>query len=241
MLDESIKMKIVEGIELGLRNAKIAKRENMDKFDNAVSLRKIDKVMSSVCCKLEEDGQFGPKMFFRGSYKILLGYNKESRTLFSFMSEDRLNNLIYSNKLSDKKNYIFGLMKFNSAERQQQCLFPLTDEILDENEKVMNHIKKLIEETDDIKYITVQYKIKDYKLVEVQELKLSQYAEIIEQNDMSDYIGVNYEDVYADEVIEKEEITGDLEFNFKSEILNKSKNLEIGIGNETERMQRDGE
>ena len=60
---------------------------------------------------------------------------------------------------------------------------------------------------------------------------MSQYAETIANKDLSDYIAVDYEDVYEDVNNSREEIPAELEFNFKSEILAKSENLDVEIDN----------
>lgn len=241
MLEKEFESEIVEGIQLGLKNAKIAKRENGDKFDNSEAFRKVDKIMSSLYGKIEENGCFEAKIFSRGGYKLLFAYNKENHTLISFMSENRLYQLINSDKVEDKQNYIFGLMKFNPAARQQQTLFQGMDWVIDENEKIKDRVREIIEEDGNIEYITVLYNIQGYRLLKVNEVKLSQYAEIIEDRDLSDYIKVDYEDIYEDENMVKEEIFGELEFNLKNDILAKSDNLDMDLDNKEEKEENNNE
>ena len=229
MLKEEIERIIVDGIQLGLINAKITKRENGDKFDNSEAFRKVDKIMSSLYSKIKEDESFETKIFSRGEYKLLFAYNKEEHILISFMSESRLNSLVKSDKLEDKQNYIFGLMQFNPSERQQQTLFQGIEWIIDENKKIKNKVKEIIEEDGDIEYITILYDIQGYRLLSVREVKLSQYAEIIAEKDLSDYIKVDYEDIYESENVEKEEMFGELEFNIKDDILAKSNSLDMDL------------
>ena len=122
MIDEEFSKTIVEGMQLGLKRAKLAEKENGDRFDNAKSLRNIDKMMSSLYSIISLDTRYEAKEFNRGSYNLLFVYNREEHRLYSFMSEDRLEALINSKNLKDKKNYIFSLMKFNPEKRQQQVL-----------------------------------------------------------------------------------------------------------------------
>ncbi len=231
MIDDEFAKAIVEGMQQGLKRAKTAKRENGDRFDNAERFRIIDKMMSSLYYKIGENERIEVKEFYRYGYKLLLAYNREEHTLYSFMSEDRLASLINSNNIKDKQNYIFSLMKFNPNDRQQQVLLPEMDIILDEQAKIQERIREIIEEDGEIQYITILYKKQGYKLLGVRAVKMSQYAETIANKDLSDYIAVDYEDVYEDVNNSREEIPAELEFNFKPEILAKSENLDVEIDN----------
>lgn len=229
MLEDNLAKCFVEGIEQGLRNAKTVKRDNGDIFDNSEHFRKVDKIMTSLYHEIQGLGNFEVKEFYRGGYKLLLAYNKETHKLFSFMSEDRIQTLINSNKLKDKKNYIFSLMQFNPNERQQQVIFPEMDIVMDELQKIQNRVRDIIEEDGSIEYITVLYKMLGYRLVKVRAVKMSQYAEVLDETDISNYITVDYSDIYEDSTNDKEELFGDLEFNFKDDILVKSSNLDVDL------------
>lgn len=241
MIDEEFSKTIVEGMQLGLKRAKIAERENGDRFDNAKSLRNIDKMMSSLYTMISIDERYEAKEFNRGSYKLLFVYNREEHRLYSFMSEDRLGTLINSKNLKDKKNYIFSLMKFNPGERLQQVLFTEMDIIIDEQQKIQERVRQIIEEDGDIEYITVLYRKQGFNLLSVKAVKMSQYAEVIESQDLSDYITVDYEDVYEKSNNDKEEIPGDLEFSIKPNILAKSENLNVKPNNEDIRKEENNE
>lgn len=241
MIDEEFSKTIVEGMQLGLKRAKISERENGDRFDNAKSLRNIDKMMSSLYTMISIDERYEAKEFNRGSYKLLFVYNREEHRLYSFMSEDRLGTLINSKNLKDKKNYIFSLMKFNPGERLQQVLFPEMDIIIDEQQKIQERVRQIIEEDGDIEYITVLYRKQGFNLLSVKGVKMSQYAEVIESQDLSDYITVDYEDVYEKSNNDKEEIPGDLEFSIKPDILAKSENLDVKPNNEDVRKEENNE
>lgn len=132
-------------------------------------------------------------------------------------------------------------MKFNPADRQQQTLFQGMEWIIDQNEKIKDRVREIIEEDGNIEYITVLYNIQGYRLLKVNEVKLSQYAEIIEDRDLSDYIKVDYEDIYEDENMAKEEIFGELEFNLKNDILAKSDNLDMDLDNKEEKEENNNE
>lgn len=231
MIDESFSKTIVEGMQLGLKSAKVAKRENGDRFDNSESLRNIDKMMSSLYSKISLDSRYEAKEFYRGSYKLLFVYNREEHKLYSFMSEDRLGTLINSKNIKDKQNYIFSLMKFNPEKRRQQVLLPEMDVILDEQEKIQERVRQIIEEDGEIEYITVLYKKQGFNLLNVRAVKMSQYAEVIDSQDLSDYIAVDYEDTYENSNSTREEIPGDLEFSIKPDILAKSNNLDVELDN----------
>ena len=230
MLTDEFSKAIVEGIQQGLKNAKIAKKENADKFDNAERFRIIDKMMSSLYYKIGENEAFSVKEFYRYSYKLLLAYNREEHTLYSFMSEDRLTTLINSKNMKDKQNYIFALMKFNPADRQQVLLEgmeELMDEVIDEQSKIQERVREIIEEDGEIQYITVLYKKQGYSLLNVRAVKMSQYAEVLDSKDISDYIAVDYDEIYEDTADNKEEILSEVEFNLKPEILTQSNNLDV--------------
>lgn len=232
MIDEEFAKAIVEGMQLGLKRAKLAKRENGDKFDNAERFRIIDKMMSSLYYKIEENKMIEAKEFYRYSYKLLLAYNRKDHILYSFMSEDRLASLINSKNIKDKQNYIFSLMKFNPGNRRQQVIFPEIDIILDEQAKMQERIREIIEEDGEIQYITVLYKKQGYRLLSVRAVKMSQYAEEINSKDLSDYIAVDYEDIYENTDNNREELQADLEFNFRPEVLAKSENLDVELEKE---------
>ncbi len=232
MIDETFSKTIVEAMQLGLKRARLAEKENGDKFDNAKRLRNIDKMMSSLYSIISLDTRYEAKEFYRGSYKLLLAYNREEHRLYSFMSEQRLRTLINSKNIKDKQNYIFSLMRFNPEERRQQVLLPEMDTILDEQEKIQEEVRKIIEEDGKIEYITVTYNKSGFNLLNVKAVKMSQYAEVIATKDLSDYIAVDYEDVYEKTNNDKEEIPGDLEFTIKPNILAKSENLDVEPNNE---------
>lgn len=232
MINDEFSKTIVEGIQLGLKNAKIAERENGDRFDNSKSLRNVDKIMSSLYNRISLDLRYEAKEFYRGSYKLLFVYNREEHKLYSFMSEDRLGTLINSKNIKDKQNYIFSLMRFNPAERLQQTLLPEMDIILDDQAKIQERIRQIIEEDGEIEYITVLYKKQGFNLLSVRAVKMSQYAEEINSQDLSDYITVDYEDAYEDSSNIKEEIPAELEFSIKPDVLAKSKNLDVELDNE---------
>lgn len=241
MIDEEFSKTIVEGMQLGLKRAKLAEKENGDRFDNAKSLINIDKMMSSLYSIISLDTRYEAKEFNRGSYKLLFVYNREEHRLYSFMSEDRLGALINSKNLKDKKNYIFSLMKFNPGKRQQQVLFPELDILLDEQEKIQERVRQIIEEDEEIEYITVLYKKQGFNLLSVKAVKMSQYAEVIDNQDLSDYITVDYEDAYEKSNSDMEVIPGDLEFSIKSDILAKSQNVDVEPNNEDIRKEENNE
>lgn len=232
MIDDEFSKTIVEGLQLGLKRARIAERENGDLFDNAKRLRNIDKMMSSLYSIISLDERYEAKEFYRGSYKLLFVYNREQHRLYSFMSEQRLRTLINSRNVKDKQNYIFSLMKFNPEARRQQVLIPEMDTIIDEQEKIQEEVRQIIEEDREIEYITVLYNKSGFNLLNVKAIKMSQYAEINSIQDLSDYISVDYEDVYEKANSEKEEIPGELEFTIKPDILAKSENLDVEPNNE---------
>ena len=241
IIDEDFSKTIVEAMQLGLKRAKTAERENGDRFDNAKNLRNVDKIMSSLYSIISMDSRYEVKEFYRGSYKLLFVYNREDHRLYSFMSENRLGMLINSKNIKDKQNYIFSLMKFNPEKRRQQVLFPEMDIILDEQEKIQERVRQIIEEDGEIEYITVLYKKDKFNLLNVRVVKMSQYAEVIDNQDLSDYITVDYEDVYEKSNNDKEEIHGDLEFSIKPDILAKSENLDVEPNNEDIRRGENNE
>lgn len=227
MIDKDFCKTIVEGLQLGLKRARLAERENEDFFDNAKKLRCIDKMMSSLYSIILMNTKYEVKEFYRGSYKLLLVYDREQHRLYSFMSEQRIRTLIKSKDLKDKQNYIFSLMKFNPKERLQQVLIPEMEIIFDEQEKIQEEVRKIIEDDGELEYITVLYNKEGFKLLSVTAVKMSPYAEIISTQDLSDYITVDYEDIYEKSDTEKEEISGDLEFTIKPDILAKYENLDV--------------
>lgn len=241
MIDEEFSKTIVEAMQLGLKRAKLAERENGDRFDNAKSLRNIDKMMSSLYSIISLDTKYEAKEFYRGSYKLLFVYNREEHRLYSFMSEERMRTLINSKNLKDKQNYIFSLMKFNPEERRQQVLFPEMETILDEQEKIQERVRKIIEEDGEIEYITILYNKQGFNLLSVKAVKMSQYAEIIATQDLSDYITVDYEDVYEKTNNDIEVIPGDLEFSIKADILAKSEDVDVEPNNEDIRKEENNE
>lgn len=228
MLEEQLEKEIVKSIQIGLSIAKIEKVENGGRIDNAERQRKIDRIINALCSTLQQNESFETHIFSRFGYDILLGYNREKHQLISFMSMNRINSLLTSKQIKDKKNYVFGLMRFNKANRKQQFLFEDVVEVVsDENKKVERRIRSIIEEDGDIEYITVLYNIRNYTLINVKEIKLSQYEEQLGEKDLSDYISVNYEDINENNNIDKEEILGDLEFTIKDEILTRANEFNI--------------
>lgn len=241
MIENKFAKKVVEAIQLGLKRAKIAEMENGDRFNNAKSSKIIDKMMSSLYSNLSLDGRLEVYELYRGSYKLLLVYCRGEHRLYSFMSENRMNSLINSKKREDKKNYIFALIKLNPGERQQQTLFQETDIVLDGQKKIIEKVREIINEDDNIEYITFLYDKKGYNLLNVRAVKMSQYAELIESQDLSDYIAVDYDDVYENANNDSIEATGDLEISLKKEILTQSEDVDIKPNNENIRKEEDNE
>ena len=133
------------------------------------------------------------------------------------------------------------MIKLNPGERQQQTLFQETDIVLDGQKKIIEKVREIINEDDNIEYITFLYDKKGYNLLNVRAVKMSQYAELIESQDLSDYIAVDYDDVYENANNDSIEATGDLEISLKKEILTQSEDVDIKPNNENIRKEEDNE
>lgn len=226
MSDVEIEKMIVNAIQKGVKNAKIAKENNGDEIDNAEPFKKVDKIVNAVKQKFDEAEGFETYILLRRRYKILLAYDRKNRILYSVMGEERLTDLLTSNNIDDKKNYLFGLILFNNGKemnRQQQIIGPEFEAISEVNNKINEEVRNIIDEERDLRYYTVVYNCFGYALTSVRKIAISKFEEIVKDKDLSEYINmVDYEETYKNGTDDTNE---DIPFTMKKEyIINKNTN-----------------
>lgn len=215
---------IVSAIQNGSKNAEYDSINKYLYVENAKWENRSDFIFSSLKQELDKYSSFKSFILYRGfGRKILLEYDTENRILYSFMSHKRMAALISSGRIKDKNNYIFGLSQFNSNEVLENQQLSFSDELFakasEDNLKVYEQVKNLINEENDIKYITVTYDLKGYEVLSVDVFCISNLGEAHKLMNLNKYLDVVDYDKAIVEINNTEENEDDLNIVFVEGII----------------------
>lgn len=202
-IDSYIKEKFVSSIKNGLSETQNMYYGRLKRISNAKHFVKMDEIVNSVIQTLEQDSDFQIITLKRGSYELVLFYHMDSDTLFSLMSLNRFQDLL-NRKDYSHVHYLDALINFNDKlnyDRQQmvidECYFEQESEKI---EYIKEQVKNLLGGIEPGKYITIVFDMDNFRLVSVEAILTSEYLEVVEREDWSEFIEIDYSDIHYDEI-----------------------------------------
>jgi hypothetical protein len=218
--DSVIKKRMVEAIKNGLYETKEEMRGKDDVVNNSLPYRKLDNIANSIIRKFHDDDIFRYVLCKRGWYIILFLYDKINKVLYSFFSEKRFNELINRKTISNL-HYIDALVEFNDdlqTDRLQQVLDEdLSSKDEDKVQELKNKIITMLDNDEPQKYITVCHAIDDFRLCNVKAVITSKYLEVLEKNDWSEFIDIDYREAIFDD-IPKHDLDDEVKVTLKTKL-----------------------
>ncbi len=217
-LSESIKRKLVKAINDGLDISREIYNEGNMRAKNAIHFFKMDVVSNEIikCFEVEED--FKVFNIKRGSYYVLLVYYIPENSLISIMSYSRLQQLIHRISF-DHVHYFDALASFNEDTNQISFVTEIESVNKDEIESIKNSVYSHICSKTPISYYTVSINMKGLQLIGVESLCVSEYMNIINHEDWSDFIELDYNHIEENE--DSHTFDETLEINIKPSIARK--------------------
>lgn len=206
-IDTVLKEKFVSSIKNGLYETQL-KYSDHKKFNNAKHFVKMDDVANSISDVFDSNSEFDVIIFPRGPYKLALVYDKVDDILFSFMSTTRFQSLIDRNDHSHV-HYLDALVNFNNKLEIDRMQLVLDENFFEPNVEKINQIK------DDLRmrlngiepesYITIVFGMNGFRLISVQAVLTSEYLEVVDREDWSEFIEIDYSDLNYEDATDSEE------------------------------------
>lgn len=193
-----IKEQFVSAIKSGLNETQTVYGNTNKRINNAKHFVKMDNIANCVIKSFEEEDRLKIITFQRGSYTVVLVYDTENYILYSLMSSKRFQELL-DRKDHSHVHYLDALVNFNDkldVERYQQVI---DESIFEQNINEIDKIKeKVINQINGIepeKYITVSFSMDNFRLISVEAILTSEYLEVIDREDWSEFIEIDYSDI----------------------------------------------
>jgi len=237
--DNTIRKRMVEGIKGGLYEIKQEMHGNTDKVTNSLPLRKLDKIANRLIREFQGYDTFEDFLCKRGGYNVLLLYNKEDKTIYSFMSDKRFAALLKRKNIK-KLHYIDALLEYNTDFQPERAQLSIFDDVLNKDEEKLRELKTeittLLHNDEPKKYITVCHTIDGFRLCNVKAVVTSKYLEVLDEKDWSEFIDIDYsESIFND--APKNVLDGEVKVALKSKLPTppvKPDDLEIPVKEEKE-------
>lgn len=205
-IDRQFKEKIISGIKNGLNNTQSMYYGQSKRICNAKHLVKMDEIANSIIDSIERFGgeeDFHILTLPRGAYDVLLVYCVNTGILLSFMSKNRFKTLIHR-KDHSKVHYLDALVAFNDKHNFDRQQLVIDESFICQDLDVINNIKENVKsqlgELDPSYYLTIVMDMNYFRLSSVEAVLTSQYLEVIEREDWSDLIQIDYDDINHDEL-----------------------------------------
>lgn len=235
--DISTKKRFVAGIKNGLSQTETTYANKAKPIDNSKHFVKMDNIANNVISQFESDVNFTVvKSFKRGSYTIVLIYDKINGILYSIMTTSKYKALMNRKKLNHT-HFFDALIDFNDEldiERQQlvidERLFDKDNSKIDE---IKEKIKTFLDGIKPTEYLSIVANMNGFKLTGVEAVLTSEYLEKIDTDDWSEYIEIDYSDISYDEAYMSSDFY-DLEISLKVDIAEKNDVLEELITSKSE-------
>ncbi|CDI50106.1 DUF5986 family protein [Clostridium tetani] len=233
-VNDRIKEKFVAAIKDGLNETRLKAQIEYKEINNAIHFEKMDNIANSLINAFKFESNYRIVKLKRGSYIVVLIFDSENKILFSALSHSRFETLL-KRKSHLKTHYIDALVDFNIS-----IGFKRVQQVIDESffEKNNDEINKIKEQITDVlngeipeRYVTVCFEMERFSLCNVEAVLTSEHFEVIERDNWSDLIEIDYNDVIYENSISNED-SEELNISIKSEILNQinsSDDLEIPI------------
>lgn len=196
--DSSIEKRMVGAIRKGLYEAKEEKQRKTGIIDNAIHIEKSDSIANNLINEFHEDIDFKYVLCPRGRCTVLFLYDTVQKIIYSFFREHTFRELLKQRTINSS-HYINTLLDFNPEfERIQMVideeLFSRDNEYEVKVQELKAKIITMLKGEEPKKYTTICYSIDGFRLCMVKSIVTSKYLEIIDENDLSEYIGIDYND-----------------------------------------------
>jgi len=230
--DNNFKQKVAYAIQDGLSMSRRVVRDEDDEYSNYKNFLKPDKVYNSFSGLFKADPSYQVFPLFRGSYKLPLILEEERGILFSVLSKSKYDSL-FSRKSEEKIHLIDALTKYNNGylQKNKQLSF-LEESNVDaqkgECDKIIKEVKEKLDGKEPEEYIMLVYDTHGYELLEIRAILVSEYLEIIDEENWSDFIREDYE---PQEIIDEENNFGDKELIISSKSDQAALKKEVSIKN----------
>lgn len=165
---------------------------------NARNFKKMDDMANAIIEAFRDNNDYRITLLPRGSYKVALLYHTATRTLITFVSKKSFENNL--NKIEcDRSYYMYALFGFNGDCGFKPMQISLGDMFNEECLGKMNGIRgevvQLLDGDVPDKYITVCIDMKDFMLMGIEAVLTNEHLDVIDTEDWSEYIEVDYIDV----------------------------------------------
>lgn len=217
-LSDSIKYKIVKAINDGLDISREIYNEGNMRAKNAIHFFKMDVVSNEIVKCFEDEEDFKVFNIKRGSYNVLLLYYIPENSLISIMSHSRLQQLLHRTSF-ENVHYFDALASFNEDNNQISFITEIDSVNKDEIESIKDSIYPHIGSKAPISYFTVSIIMKGLQLIGVESLCVSEYMNIINNEDWSDFIELDYNHFEENDVLNSFDET--LEISIKPSVVRK--------------------
>lgn len=210
MLISFDKKKMVEAIMGGLQNAKDRVRSENTLTANWRRIGKWDYMFSSIVDVIRGQDNFKYCIWDRGIFDVVLLYDKETKTIYSFLKRENFNKIMKRRKIK-KAHYLDALLTYNKEYQDSQLQISMVESepfITDEVELQAQHLRKELEsmlQNNEInQYITIVLDYKGFSLQHVTSYICTKYLKVVDFEDWSEYITPSYSsaEVVDDQVYE---------------------------------------
>lgn len=194
--DSSLEKRMVGAMRKGLYEAKEEKHRKIGIIDNAIYIEKSDSIANNLISEFQTDSDFKYVLCRRGRFTVLFLYNSVEKVIYSFLREHTFKELLKQSTINSS-HYINTLIDFNPEfDRIQMVideeLFSRNDEYEVKVQELKAKIIAMLNGEEPKKYTTICYSIDSFRLCMVKAIVTSKYLEIIEEKDLSEYIGIDY-------------------------------------------------
>jgi len=241
--EEYFEKKMVAAIKNGLFEIKQEMYGNTDRVNNSLPSRKLDKIANSIIKEFEDADVFEEPLWRRGGYDITMLYNKVNKTLYTFMSDKRFEELLKRKSIS-KLHYLDVLDEFNNNVDSQIGQISIFEEKLKkDNDKLVvlkNNLLNILHSNEPLKYVTICHNTDGFRLCNVHAIITSRNLDIIDDKDLSEFIDIDYSDIIYDDVpknILDEEVKVTLKNNI-SNLPNDPDGIEIPVKQNIEKKHK---
>lgn len=217
-LSDSVKYKIVKAINDGLDISREIYNEGNMRAKNAIHFFKMDVVSNEIIKCFEDEEDFKVFNIKRGSYNVLLLYYIPENSLISIMSRSRLQQLLHRISF-ENVHYFDALASFNEDNNQISFITEIESVNKNEIESIKDSIYPHIGSKAPISYYTVSIIMKGLQLIGVESLCVSEYMNIINNEDWSDFIELDYNHFEENDVLNSFDET--LEISIKPSVARK--------------------
>lgn len=223
-INSNVKEKFVKAIKDGLYETKVTAEAKMGQVHNAIHFEKLDNIANSLIDSFAYELNFKTIALKRGSYVLVFIFDIENKIIYSTLSDKRFKTLIQRKDLSHV-HYFDALIDFNDDEKIIRQQLVIDEKLLEKDDSEVKMIKEqiinLLNGEEPERYVTICFQIDRFRLCSVEAVLTSKYLEVIDKEDLSELIEIDYDDVLYTSV-ENDGNEDELEITIKDNIPNKS-------------------